>query len=536
MFLLPPDLAEWLPEGHLAWFVIEVIDSLDTSAFHARTRKRGAWSGRASYDPDMLLALLVYAYASGVRSSRRIEALCEVDVAFRVICANDGPDHTTLARFRRAHLKAFEELFAQVLRLCARAGMARVGVVAVDGTKIAANASAGANRGEDWLREQAQRVVGDAEQVDAAEDVLFGEARGDELPADLADPRSRAGRIRQCLDLIEAENAEREQRAAAQREAGEEYVRQTRSGQPARLGRPPAGADPVAVAQARLARERERAAARARERQAKAERAAARGHRLPGTPPAPVEQAPLVRRAEQSLQRAQEKTAAAQPQPRREQQSSQPKESQPKDRYNVTDPDSRIMPTRLGWVQGYNAQLAVSEDHIILATGLVQQPGDVEQFQPMMSAAAQAAERLAGYRPHPPADCDGHPASPGRVGLLLADAGYLSQDNLTAVGPDRLIAVSTRHEQEQQARTAPATGPPPAEASPIERMRHRLRTAQGAQAYRQRGATVEPVIGHLKDLTGLRRFSMRGLDAARGELDLAAAVTNLVKLHRARTA
>lgn len=159
----------------------------------------------------MLLALLLYAYAVGERSSRRIERLCSDHVAFRVLCAQDVPDHTTIARFRAAHEEVFAGLFTQVLTLCARAGMGRVGVVAVDGTKVAANASMGANRGEKSLRAEAERILAEAAAVDAAEDEQFGAARGDELPEELADPASRGERIRQCLEQIEAA-----QRAAQQ--------------------------------------------------------------------------------------------------------------------------------------------------------------------------------------------------------------------------------------------------------------------------------------------------------------------------------
>ena len=143
-FLLPPNMAEWLPEDHLVWFVLDVVEQLDTSRFHAARRTGGA--GRQGYDPDLLLALLLYSYAVGERSSRRIERLCVDHVAFRVVCAQDVPDHTTIARFRAEHQDAFAEVFAQVLRLCANQGMVKVGTVAIDGTKIAANAARGAGR------------------------------------------------------------------------------------------------------------------------------------------------------------------------------------------------------------------------------------------------------------------------------------------------------------------------------------------------------------------------------------------------------
>src|ERR1700733_7083934 len=135
-FLVPPDMREWLPKGHLVWWILDVVDRLDTKALH-RQRRRGG-QGRAGYDPDMLLALLVYAYCTKVRSSRQIERLCETDIAYRVVCAGHVPDHSTIARFRQAHAPLCRQLFAQVLEICARAGLAQVGVVALDGTKVTA--------------------------------------------------------------------------------------------------------------------------------------------------------------------------------------------------------------------------------------------------------------------------------------------------------------------------------------------------------------------------------------------------------------
>jgi len=148
-FLLPPDMRSWLPDDHLVWFVLEIVEQLDCSALHARRRRGGA--GRSAYDPVMLLGLLVYGYCLGVRSSRQIERLCGTDVAFRIACAQDVPDHTTIARFRAEHQAAFEDLFAQVLLVAAKAGLGRFGTVAIDGTKIPANASTDANRDGEWL-------------------------------------------------------------------------------------------------------------------------------------------------------------------------------------------------------------------------------------------------------------------------------------------------------------------------------------------------------------------------------------------------
>jgi transposase len=205
-FLLPPDMREWLPADHPVFLVIEVVDHhLDTSAVHA-TRRAGR-AGAAGYDPDMLTALLVWAYANRVTSSRRIEQLCRTDVAFRLICAGQVPDHVTIARFRAGLGPAAAELFDQVLMLCARLGMGRLGVVALDGTKVKAPASLAANKNAAALRELAVQIAAEHAATDAAEDALFGPGvRGDELPAELADPRSRAERIAAALAGLDAED------------------------------------------------------------------------------------------------------------------------------------------------------------------------------------------------------------------------------------------------------------------------------------------------------------------------------------------
>ena len=153
--LLPPCLREWLPEGHLAWFVIEAVAQLDLSAFYAGYRADG--HGRAAHDPAMMVALLLYYYAIGERSSRRIERRCVEDVAVRVICANRAPDHTTIARFRQRHERALGELFGEVLALCAESGLVRVGVIAVDGTKVAANAAVQATRDYEQIARDPRR-------------------------------------------------------------------------------------------------------------------------------------------------------------------------------------------------------------------------------------------------------------------------------------------------------------------------------------------------------------------------------------------
>ncbi len=201
--LLPPSLREWLPEGHLAWFVLDAVEAIDLQVFYGDHRADG--HGRAAHDPGMMVALLLYSYAVGQRSSRVIERRCVEDIASRVICANRVPDHATIARFRCRHQEALADTFTQVLGLCGRAGVVSVGLVAVDGTLLAGDASRAATQTHHTIRQEVERMLGEAAAVDAAEDEQFGQARGDELPVELADRRSRIERLRRCRQELEAE-------------------------------------------------------------------------------------------------------------------------------------------------------------------------------------------------------------------------------------------------------------------------------------------------------------------------------------------
>src|SRR4051812_20244710 len=214
-FLMAPSVREWLPEGHLAWCLLDVVSRLDLSAFYARYREDG--SGRPAHDPGMMVALLLYSYAVGERSSRRIERRCAEDVATRVICANRAPDHTTIARFRQRHESALAGLFGAVLGLCAEAGLVRVGVVAIDGTKVHANASQHATRDFEQI---AREILDRAAEIDALEDEQFGERRGDELPPALATREGRQRWLRDArrrLDERRAEEARPVPRSRAKR-------------------------------------------------------------------------------------------------------------------------------------------------------------------------------------------------------------------------------------------------------------------------------------------------------------------------------
>lgn len=207
--LLPPSLRDWLDEDHVAWFVLDAVETLDLAGFYGAYRADG--HGRAAHDPAMMVALLLYSYAVGERSSRAIERRCREDVPSRVICANRAPDHTTIARFRARHQTALAQIFTQVLELCGRAGLVSVGLLAVDGTAIAANAAWASTRTHASIREEVDRILGEAAETDAREDEQFGEARGDEMPAELSDRRSRLARLRRCREELEAEQARAEQ-------------------------------------------------------------------------------------------------------------------------------------------------------------------------------------------------------------------------------------------------------------------------------------------------------------------------------------
>jgi transposase len=209
-FLLPPDVRDWLPEGHLAWFVLDVVDQLDLAPFLAAYRADG--HGHPAYQPRMLLGVLLYAYCTGVRSSRQIERRCHEDVAFRVLAGNTTPDHVTIARFRARHETALAGLLVASLKLCAAAGLVRLGLVCLDGTKIAANAAAAANRTHAKLTDQVAELLEQAAATDRAEDHQHGAARGDELPRALAGRAERLARLHRAKALLDAEAAARQQR------------------------------------------------------------------------------------------------------------------------------------------------------------------------------------------------------------------------------------------------------------------------------------------------------------------------------------
>lgn len=538
-FLLPPDMRSWLPVDHPVFWVIDVVGRLDTTKFHTTRRTGGV--GRPGYDPDMLLTLLIWAWSQGQRSSRVIERCCQQDVAYRIICAGDIPDHVTISRFRGAMDTAVQDLFAQVLVLCAELGMGRLGVVALDGVKIASNASTAANRTEDGLtaaaaaeagrrqaKQEAARAAAEHASTDRDEDTLFGSgARPDTVPDDYdipdvddsgADPSgtgsgSRAARIDQALAVVQAAKTARtmksQRRAPRTGPPTEFQLRRAEETVARQLAKQQKKVDDWAIWYANYVREMR--------------------IKPNGGHPVPPEEHNKVIRARKALAALQERAAAAAETGAVAVDKTDPGHDPVG---NITDPESRLMPLRGGgWLQGYNCQAVTSQDGLIIATSVGSNPVDAPTFQPMMTAAATAAALIDQHRPAATG------TTAGGIGILLADAGYLSRENLTAQGPDRLIAIGKARALEAAARTDPASGPAPDDADPIAAMAHRLRTPAGIAAYRQRSHIAETPFGHTKHNLGFRQFTGRGLQRATTEFAFNAIVNNLIKAftHTVRT-
>jgi transposase len=322
-FLMPPDVREWLPPRHLAWFVIDAVAEMELEAFYAAYRVDGR--SRPPYDPVMMVSLLLYAYARGMRSSRVIERACEEDVAFRVLAAQQRPDHATLARFVVRHQEAIAGLFGEVLTLCARGGLVKVGVIAVDATKVQANASRNENLDYERL---AREILEEAKAIDAAEDERYGQARGDELPPEFATAQGRRGWLREAKQRLEAERA-----------ANPQPVPRSR---PQRLREAKRRLEEELWSEVRANRAYEAYRARGRMKD---------GRRF-GRPPDPY-QPPAT----------------------------------PDGRVNVTDPDSRVVKGLRGFLQGYNAQAVTNEHQVVLAAEIETVGADFGHLEPMLDAA-----------------------------------------------------------------------------------------------------------------------------------------------------
>ena len=238
-YLMPPSLREWLPQDHLAWFVLDAVDEMNLSKLHLKYRADG-W-GRSSYDPTMMVGLILYAYSTGVLSSRQIERSCRLDIAFRVIAANHIPDYSTISRFRAENELELEQLFTQILKMCEKAGLVKLGVIAIDGTKIKAAASLAANRTHSSLEAEVERIFREAKKKDAEEDALYGiDKRGDELPEALRTREGRLKRLREAKTRLEQETAEAAAKQAAKVERHQAHKQATGkriSGRPPKMVR-----------------------------------------------------------------------------------------------------------------------------------------------------------------------------------------------------------------------------------------------------------------------------------------------------------
>jgi transposase len=430
VLLLPPSVQDYVPKDHLSRLIVSLVrESLDLSGIS------GSYTsvlGQPPFDPRMMTALLLHAYASGLYSSRRIAKACVERADFMMIVAGDAPDFRTVSEFRRRHLKALAALFVQVLQLAEKAGLVKLGHVALDGTKIKANASRHKAMSyermktrEAELAAEVDRWLKAAETADAAEDKLYGEKRGDELPDWVTDKQKRLERIRQAKAELKAEA----EAAAAEDE---------------------------------------------RRRQQAEDKRIAEGRKKSGRPPAPPKTAP-----------------------------------DGKTQRNFTDPQSRILKTKDGYIQGYNAQAAVdAEAQIIVAHGLTPSTSDHGQLVPLLDAI----DHNLGRKPKE----------------ASADAGYLSEANLAALAARKIkgyIAIGRAKHPSGTRRNITGTL--------TKAMRDKLKRAGPRSRYRLRKQIVEPVFGQIKQARGFRQFLLRGIEKVTAEWALICTAHNLAKLARA---
>ena len=493
--LLPPSPSDWLSADHQVYFLLDLVDELDLSAIVIPAQAKDP-RGEKGFDPRMLTLLLLYAYCIGVVSSRRIERACYEDLAFRVLTGNQQPDHSRISEFRRRNLEALSDLFVQILRLCQEAGMVSLGHVALDGTKVQANASKHKAmshermlKAEAQLEKEIRELMRKAEILDAQEDGKYGKGKlGSDLPKELQRREDRLEKIRQVRQAMEAEAAAAAARDRAKQAAAAE----------AAVAEAAASANATDTEAAAAASEQQKLAEKAARAKEKAEAARAlaiekaneAGLEPQGLEPQPADAMPyrgLAHRADGSP------TPAAQ--------------------RNFTDPDSHIVKSDGNVLQGYNCQAVVDGDHqVIVAMGVSNQPPDVEHLVPML-------ERTI--------------VNTGQVPkTLIADAGYWSEDNAAACeerGVDPHIATGR----------LPHGQPPPPIFGPIRKgldakgkMARKLRQKKGQKIYARRKTIVEPVFGQTKEGRGLRRFLLRGLEKVNGEWLLWGATHNLNKLWR----
>jgi transposase len=501
-FLMPPDPRDWLPQDHLAWFLLASVDQMDLAAFYGSYRMDG-W-GRAAFEPSMMVSLLLYAYARGERSSRGIERKCVEDVAYRVIAAQQKPDHATIARFRARHEDALAELFSSVLSLCKQAGLVKVGVIAIDGTKVHANASHHCNLDYEQL---AKEILKEASEIDAAEDELYGDARGDELPEHLRTSEGRRAALKDAKQKLEAEHAENE---SAKTEAA---------------------AEPVASA-VKIELDSEVIVARkdGRDGWLREARRQLDEHRRREAKPIARSRAERLLEAERRLQQDLEverhanesyehyRARGRDTQGRRLSRPPKPYEPPeiPAGKINTTDLDSRNVKTPRSYTQGYNAQAVVNEFQIVLAAEVSASSPDFGHLEPMVKATKRELEAI------------GVTETPG---VAVADSGYWNEEQMDNVVANEHVQVLIPPDAGKRSTPRPGW-----DGGRYSSMRETLQTDFAGGLYRRRKAMVEPVFAQTKHNRRINQFQRRGRSAAPSEWRLITATHNLLKLHKQQIA
>lgn len=434
LFLFPPSVQEWLPDDHLARFIADIVEKLDLRSLRAGYAGRGV----EAYQPEMMVALLFYGYATGIFSSRKLERATYDSVAFRYIAANQHPEHDTIATFRRRFLPEVKACFKQILLIAAESGMLTIGRVSIDGTKVKASASkhhalsySHATKLERRIKNEIERLLRMAEKVDV-ENIPDGM----DVPAELARRETRLQAIAEAKERIRA----REQVRIASEQAAHDQTTTERAAREQETGKK------------------------------------YRGRKL--------------KRPSRAIN--------------------------PNAQINLTDEESRIMPTGDGFVQAYNAQGAVDCKSLLLVDV------DVSQCPTDRTLLAPTLNRLADL-----------PKQLGRVGELLADAGYYSASNIEACERHQVTPYISVGRERHSGGLGRFREPPrlPEGATAKERMQHRLRTKDGREIYGQRKATIEPRFGNIKSVHGFRQFSLRGHQKVCGEWQLMGSAYNLKRMH-----
>jgi transposase len=478
-YLLPPSPREWLPEDHLVYFILDVISQLDLSSL-MRAMDAKDDRGERPYAPAMMLALFVYGYCVGVFSSRRIAKATYEDIGFRVIAGECHPHFTRISAFRRNNLSAFKDLFLQILKLCQKAGLVKLGHVAIDGTKLQGNASKHKamsyermQKEEKRLKDEIDELIRRAEEIDTEEDACYGVGNtGEEIPEELRRRESRLDKIRQAQAELEQEAKHTRIRDLEKlAEANEELARKNPDSNDGKSAKT-------------------RATTQRTEAQKLSEQ-------LNDEDNDPDKSDPYI--TPEGLETHHVPcTADGKP--------------TPKAQMNFTDADSCIMESQGTYLQGYNCQLAVDEEYqIIVAQALTNQPPDNNHLMPLLQQTND--------------NCGSSPET------ATADAGYWKpthESDCDKMGIDVYVAQKRKKHQEKPGDEADT------KSSDEERqsMARKLTSEKGKLIYARRKAVVEPVNGQIKEVRGFRRFHLRGFTQVRGEWDLVTACHNLLKLYR----